>query len=161
MATKPLPEPLTHQEVNSERESAFPDSNTSRPELVNQAAPHLELDRELPRAPRVEELKQSASQKLDDVKNAAVQAARNTRQTTSRVVNRTKEEAASAYRRTKGRLASALDETSAKTADVLEQARRSALYYKEEYPLQVIAGVAGAAFLLGVFLRIWRSNRDA
>ena len=28
-----------------------------------------------------------------------------------------------------------------------------------EYPLQVILGAAGVAFLLGVALRVWRSNR--
>jgi ElaB/YqjD/DUF883 family membrane-anchored ribosome-binding protein len=161
MATEPIPEPLTHQEVNPEREAAFPDPKLSRPELVNQAAPPLVPDRELPRAPRVEELKQSASQKLDNMKDAAMRAAKNVQKSTSRAVDRTREEAASAYSQTRERLASAYDETSAKAADALEQARRRALYYMDEYPLQVIAGVAGTAFLLGVFLRIWRSNRDA
>ena len=30
----------------------------------------------------------------------------------------------------------------------------------DEHPLQVIAGVGGSAFLLGIFLRVWRSNHE-
>ena len=43
-----------------------------------------------------------------------------------------------------------------------EQVRRTRRRIDEtvnEYPLQLILGAAGAAFLLGVALRIWRSNR--
>ena len=42
----------------------------------------------------------------------------------------------------------------------LDRARRRADYVVSEYPVQVILGAAGVAFLLGVGLRVWRSNRD-
>jgi ElaB/YqjD/DUF883 family membrane-anchored ribosome-binding protein len=44
-------------------------------------------------------------------------------------------------------------------AERIERTRRRAGVLIEENPLQVILGVAGAAFLLGVALRVWRSNR--
>lgn len=40
-----------------------------------------------------------------------------------------------------------------------EEASSKAAFYIETYPLRVIAGVAGTAFLTGVALRIWRSSR--
>jgi ElaB/YqjD/DUF883 family membrane-anchored ribosome-binding protein len=43
--------------------------------------------------------------------------------------------------------------------DRLLMARQKARRVANDYPLHVIAVVAGAAFLLGVGLRIWRGNR--
>ena len=42
----------------------------------------------------------------------------------------------------------------------LEVARARAQHIANQYPLQVIAGAAGVAFLLGLSLRIWRESRD-
>jgi len=42
----------------------------------------------------------------------------------------------------------------------VERARVQAVQYAQENPFQVIAAVAGAAFVLGVGLRAWRSSRD-
>ena len=42
----------------------------------------------------------------------------------------------------------------------LQRTRRRIDQLVDEYPLQVILGAAGVAFLLGVTLRVWRSNRD-
>lgn len=41
----------------------------------------------------------------------------------------------------------------------MERTRRRIDYMVKEYPVQVILGAAGIAFLLGVTLRVWRSNR--
>lgn len=41
----------------------------------------------------------------------------------------------------------------------LQRTRRRINGLVAEYPLQVILGAAGIAFLLGVSLRVWRSNR--
>jgi ElaB/YqjD/DUF883 family membrane-anchored ribosome-binding protein len=47
-----------------------------------------------------------------------------------------------------------------RTADAkVREARNRAQHYANEYPLQVIAGAAGVAFLLGLALRIWRGYR--
>lgn len=40
----------------------------------------------------------------------------------------------------------------------LRQARNRAEFLANEYPVQVIAGIAAAAFVLGFGLRIWRSK---
>jgi|SRR5947209_2637961 len=39
-----------------------------------------------------------------------------------------------------------------------QRARRQMVEYCEQNPMQVIAGVAGAAFISGIALRIWRSR---
>ncbi len=44
-------------------------------------------------------------------------------------------------------------------ADQVRRARTRAEYLVREYPLRVILGAAGAAFVLGFALRIWRSKR--
>jgi ElaB/YqjD/DUF883 family membrane-anchored ribosome-binding protein len=44
--------------------------------------------------------------------------------------------------------------------DRLQVARARAQHIANEHPLQVIAGAAGVAFLLGLSLRIWRERRD-
>lgn len=41
----------------------------------------------------------------------------------------------------------------------VERARLRIEHLAREYPLQLIAGTAGVAFLVGFVLRLWRSNR--
>jgi ElaB/YqjD/DUF883 family membrane-anchored ribosome-binding protein len=40
------------------------------------------------------------------------------------------------------------------------KARSEARRFANERPIEIILGIAGAAFVVGVVLRIWRSNRD-
>lgn len=42
-----------------------------------------------------------------------------------------------------------------------QQARTRVQHYAHEYPIQFILGIGAAAFVLGSFLRVWRSNRHA
>jgi hypothetical protein len=161
MASEPVPEPLTNQGVDSRRETTFPDVSPRRPELVDPTPPRTSPDRELPRAPRIDELKQTAARKVEDVKQNASRAARRAKETTSRAVDRTKDKAAATYGEAKDRAAAFYEVTRQNAADTLDQAGRRARYVMDEYPLQVIAGVAAAAFLVGALLRIWRSSRDA
>lgn len=58
-------------------------------------------------------------------------------------------------------------EVNSRAADLKEaagntarNAQMRARYYANEYPLHVLAGVAGLAFLAGFGLRIWRGSRD-
>ena len=57
-----------------------------------------------------------------------------------------------------------LERSYQKTADVISNAmdrsRRQLRYVSQERPLQLVIGIAVAAFLTGAALRIWRSNRD-
>lgn len=72
-----------------------------------------------------------------------------------------KEQAAAAVSQAKDRTVDLYHDSRDKTARALHRARARATYIINEYPLHVIAGVAAAAFVTGVVLRIWRSNRDA
>ena len=40
----------------------------------------------------------------------------------------------------------------------VDRARRRLRYWADEYPLQLLAAIAGAGFLTGVLVRIWRSK---
>ncbi len=90
------------------------------------------------------EWKQTAEEKLQEVKQRASQA---------------EESISAAYDQVKNRTAETYQDVKRKSVDAVEKARFRARYLTHEYPLQVIAGAAGIAFLLGVGLRIWRSNR--
>jgi ElaB/YqjD/DUF883 family membrane-anchored ribosome-binding protein len=46
-----------------------------------------------------------------------------------------------------------------KSGELASNVRRRSRYVADEYPVQTIAAVAGVAFICGVLLRIWRSNR--
>jgi hypothetical protein len=60
----------------------------------------------------------------------------------------------------------ARDRASMKAADLRDTAEKTAYrartraeLYANEYPVQVILGIAAASFVLGFVLRLWRSNR--
>jgi ElaB/YqjD/DUF883 family membrane-anchored ribosome-binding protein len=40
------------------------------------------------------------------------------------------------------------------------EARRKTKYWQREYPVQTIAAIAGAAFVVGIVLRTWRSRDE-
>jgi len=94
------------------------------------------------------EWKQTAEEKLQEVKQRASQA-----------LGQAEESISAAYDQVKNRTAETYQDVKRKSVDAVEKARFRARYLTHEYPLQVIAGAAGIAFLLGVGLRIWRSNR--
>jgi ElaB/YqjD/DUF883 family membrane-anchored ribosome-binding protein len=56
-----------------------------------------------------------------------------------------------------GRRAQDLRETAIYRA---RQVRREARQFANERPIQAVLAIGGAAFLIGLILRIWRSNRD-
>ena len=157
MASEPVPEPLTNQKVNSQEETNSPASGRRGPELVGRGAPPIPAERELPRAPRQEEWKGAVRQKLEDLKETASRAT----DTASQMMQDAKEQAAAAVSQAKDRTADLCRDSRDKTAQALNRARARAIYIINEYPLHVIAGVATAAFVTGIVLRIWRSNRDA
>ncbi|HZQ24326.1 MAG TPA: hypothetical protein VFA89_16170 [Terriglobales bacterium] len=73
----------------------------------------------------------------------------------SNVLERVKVRATAAFNRT----ADAFEGAREISADWLQQTRRRTRKICDERPLQVIAGVAGAAFIAGILLRFWRSSR--
>ncbi len=156
MASEPIPEPLTNQNVKPEREPELRDLRGG-PELVREAVPPVPADRELPRAPRTQEWKGAVQEKLQDAKETAVRA----KEAASQAVEQAKEQASAAVSQAKDRAADLYRQSRMKTVDAVGRARSRASYILDEYPLQVIGGVAVVAFVAGVLLRVWRSSRDA
>ena len=157
MASEPIPEPLTNQEVKSEDEANFPASDRRGPELVQEAGPPIPPERELPRAPRQEEWKGAIQEKVQDLKQAASRA----KETTAQVFQDAKQQAVAAATEARDRAGDMYRESRIKTNEVLNRTRSNINHLVNEYPLQVIAGVAAVAFVAGVLLRAWRSSRDA
>jgi ElaB/YqjD/DUF883 family membrane-anchored ribosome-binding protein len=157
MASEPIPEPLKNQEVRSEEEARFPASSRRGPALVEQGAPPIPPDHELPRAPRQEEIKAAVQEKVEKVKQAAAQA----KETTAQAIQDAKEQTAAAVSQAKERAADMYHDSRIRTNEALNRARSRVNYLVDEYPLQFIAGVAAVAFVAGVLLRVWRSSRDA
>lgn len=155
MASEPIPEPLANQEVRSDEEVRFP--GRPRPELVQPAAPPIPPERELPRAPRQEELKGAVQEKVEQVKQAASRA----KESTAQALQDAKEQTAAAMSEARERAADMYRDSRVRASEALNRAGSRARYFVNEYPLQVIGGVAAAAFIAGVLLRVWRSTRDA
>lgn len=61
--------------------------------------------------------------------------------------------------RTQGEAGSTAQEVRQTAKQKMDQARSRVQFYANEYPVQFILGVGAACFVVGVFLRVWRSNR--
>ena len=108
----------------------------------------IRSDTELASSAKVIAWKQVSEQKVDDVTDRASQA-----------LDEIGQRFSAAYERVQAGITDAYERSRWKSAQVARQARTRARLIVNEYPLHVIAGVAGAAFVAGIFLRIWRSSR--
>jgi ElaB/YqjD/DUF883 family membrane-anchored ribosome-binding protein len=176
MASDPIPEPLKHQDVDEDRQADFPESSSRR--RVREVP--IRADRELPST--ADARLRHAAEALGTTLGQAVNVARETKRKAAETGDRSAESlqgkvqsiterasgalaevqdsAAQAYEDATRRAATSYEESRASVAEIIESVRRRVRYLAEEYPLQLIAAVAGAAFLTGVLLRIWRSARD-
>jgi hypothetical protein len=98
---------------------------------------------------KAEELKQAADEKLQHAKVRAGQA-----------IEDVKQETVARIEDAKLRASRIMEDARDAAAERIEQARGRALHLADERPLTVLAGIAGVFFGLGIFLRVWRSNRD-
>jgi ElaB/YqjD/DUF883 family membrane-anchored ribosome-binding protein len=175
MASEPIPEPLPHQEVKAEQPVSLPPEGQLTPssEVPRGAVGRQEMSktqlhaaaesvgvalgqavnavRDLSRrtGEATEQSRRLAQEKVETVKDRVAEVSKEASRTT-----------AETYERAKTRAAEAANEAKQTAARHLEEARARAQYIADEFPLQVIAATAGAAFLAGVMLRIWRSNRE-
>ena len=157
MASEPTPDPPTNQRAKAnEEEPIFPPTRRG-PELVDYVASSIPAEREPPRARRQQEWKETVHDRVGGAKGTA-----------SRVKQRAASALEEARHKTEAALARARDcatdwyrESRHKTAHVFNRVRSRASHVVDEHPLQVIAGIAAAAFIAGVLLRIWWSSRDA
>jgi len=92
--------------------------------------------------------RRASEQEVDDVTDRASQALEEVGQRVS-----------AAYERVQSRVTDAFERTRWKSEELARRARSRARHVVDRYPLHLIAGIAGAAFVAGVCLRIWRSNR--
>lgn len=177
MASEPVPEPLPHQEVDVESEATFP---PERQIASVSAVPEQGAGRRPP-GPSSARL-HTAAEAVGVALGRAVNSARDLSRHTEEVKERSRQSAEEKVATAKERVAEIAESASRKTAETyadakarvgdklteakqvagrrLDEARIRAQSIADEYPLQVIAGTAGAAFLAGVMLRIWRSSRD-
>lgn len=102
---------------------------------------------------------ESISSTTDDLKQRAGETVEQAKQRASEVVQQASNKASEVLDSAKERASAAMDTVRAKASESMQSARNRAAYLKEEYPMQVVMGAAAAGFVLGVALRIWRSNR--
>jgi ElaB/YqjD/DUF883 family membrane-anchored ribosome-binding protein len=157
MASEPIPDPPTNQRAKSNEEEPIFSPSRRGPELVDYAASSIPAERELPRARRQKEWKEVVRYRVGGAKGTASRV----KQTAAYALEEAQHKTAAALTQAKDRATNLYRESRHKTAHVFNRVRSCASYVVDEHPLQVIAGIAAAAFIAGVLLRIWRSSRDA
>lgn len=103
---------------------------------------------------------ESISSTTEDLKQRAGETVEQVKQRASEAVQQASSKASEVLDAAKQRASAAMDTARTKVSDSMQAARNRAAYLRDEYPLQVVMGAAAAGFVLGVVLRIWRSNRD-
>lgn len=183
MASEPIPEPLTNQDVDDEREPKF---RTPRPDIPEHAevlkavATRLDPNRELepgtinPRLNRAAEAVGgtvgNVVNRVRDFSDRGEHRVRTWRESTKDKVAEMKQDATQAldavqqsatvaFQQTKEKVAERVETARLNAFDKVQQARLRARDLVHEYPLQVIAASAALGLLTGIFLRIWRSSR--
>jgi hypothetical protein len=137
-----MPEPVTRKKSNP------PDPTNSSPNRIASVSPIFDPGPEHSSSAKVIAWKQVSEQKIDDVTARASQALDEIGQRVSAAYERVQLGVTDAYERSKW-----------KSGQVARRARTRARLVVDKYPLQLVAGVAGAAFVAGIFLRVWRSSR--
>jgi len=99
-----------------------------------------------------------ASELVDSTKREAEKLYEEALTRASDLVDTTRREAERLYDEARTRASDGYERLSGKAQDATDQTRHVARYLRNEYPLQLIGVLAGAAFLAGMALRIWRSN---
>jgi hypothetical protein len=71
------------------------------------------------------------------------------------IISRT---SAQVWDRVRGYTVGSYSQVERETKDVGRRAQENASYVRERYPLEALGAIAGAAFLVGIGLRVWRSR---
>ena len=137
-----MPEPSTREKFNLP--GATSDQSRDRIQSVNP----IGAGSEQVTSAKVIAWKQVSEQKVDDVTERA-----------SQTLDEIGQRVSAAYERVQTGITDALERSKWKSEELARRARTRARLVVDKYPLQLIAGVAAAAFVAGVFLRVWRSSR--
>jgi len=103
-------------------------------------------------------LAERASELLDSTTREAEKLYDEARTRASDLMDTTRREAERLYDEARIRASEGYERWSEKAQDATDQTRHVARYLRNEYPLQLIGVLAGAAFVVGMSLRIWRSK---
>ena len=134
-----MPEPNIREKFNPEQPTT-----DSRPDRVQ---PIRGVSEQMASA-KVIAWRRASEQEVDDVTERASQA-----------LDEVGQRVSAAYERVQSGVAEAFERTKWKSEELARRARSRARYVLHNYPLHLIAVVAGVAFVAGIFLRVWRSNR--
>jgi ElaB/YqjD/DUF883 family membrane-anchored ribosome-binding protein len=183
MASEPIPEPLTNQEVNEQREPEF---RAAKPRLsgngralnavVGRLDPNRELEagktnRHLNRAAelvgsrvgnavsRARELSDQGEQKVAEWKEGTRNKLSEMKQDASETIDAVQQSAAVGFQQAKEQISEGVATARLSASEKIHQARGRARYLVHEYPLQVIAASAMLGLLTGILVRVWRSSR--
>jgi ElaB/YqjD/DUF883 family membrane-anchored ribosome-binding protein len=124
--------------------------------VVSSAPPEFPVTTELPSTPKQhgERLNKSA-ETIGNVVGAAVDRVRHLPQRFGDM----KQRLTLIRGRARDQAAVSTTDLSRTAQEKARQVRTRAEFYANEYPVESILAIAGAAFVLGVLLRVWRSSR--
>jgi hypothetical protein len=140
-----MPEPSTRGKSNLRQSTT--DSSQDLPNRVQPVKP-IRGEAEQVVSAKVIAWKQVSEQRVDDVTQRASQA-----------LDEIGQRMSAAYERVQTGITDAYERSKWKSEEVARRARTRARLVVDQYPLHLIAGVAGAAFVAGIVLRVWRSSR--
>lgn len=183
MASEPIPEPLTNQELNEEREPEF---RAPRPGLANSTEPlkavaaRIDPNRELEpgktnlhlnraaevvgstvgnAVSRARELSDRGGQTVSQWKKGTRNKLAEMKQDATQTFDAVQQSASVGFQQAKEQVSESVATARVSASEKFHQARGRARYFVKEYPLQVIAASAVLGLLTGILLRIWRSSR--
>ena len=133
-----MPEPNTREKFDPEQPTADP-----RPDRVQTRGATEPIS-----SGKVIAWRRSSEQEVDDVTDRASQG-----------LDEVGQRMSAAYERMQAGISEAFERTKWKSEQLTRRARSRVRYVVDNYPLHLLAAVAGAAFVAGIFLRVSRSNR--
>jgi len=80
------------------------------------------------------------------------------KETAEETLSKVRQSTSAAYEESKARARAMYEQARQTSGEVSRRVRVRAQYLSDEYPMQIIASVAGVAFIVGVLLRFWRSK---
>jgi ElaB/YqjD/DUF883 family membrane-anchored ribosome-binding protein len=103
---------------------------------------------------------ETASQALNTATDAARQSLNTATEAASEALNTTRESTRRIYQQARTRAKVGYSHLSESSREWVGITKRSAKLVKRDYPLQTLGAIAGAAFLCGMALRIWRARNS-
>ena len=150
----PYVAPGTDRELRKEEHGPVEEISAGRTDRL--------LEREYPRSRPLGEIPREPAPRLHDAAEtvgAAVGSAVNKARDLPRQFSEMKERFTIVRGRVREDTATTASELRENAKQKFEQAQTRAEHYAHEFPLQFILGVGAFGFVIGMFLRAWRSNR--